>query len=145
MWNYRLLIFVFVGILFASCGGSGDEGSEEGSGQEQADAGDQYPEGKKVYDKLCSVCHQTNGQGLEGMYPPLANSDYMLEDRARAIKQVINGSSGEITVNSKKYDAVMPPQGLSNEEIVDVLNYVFNSWGNKDVEFTLPEVEAALK
>jgi nitrite reductase (NO-forming) len=121
-------------ILFA-CGGNSAETNP---------ADEKYADGKKVYDQQCAVCHQTDGKGIQGTYPPLAASDYMLENRNRAIDQAANGSTGLMTVNGIEYDGVMPPQNLTNKQVVDVLNYIFNSWGNKAEEFTAEEVAAIL-
>lgn len=86
--------------------------------------------GKQIYDRTCFACHQSEGQGIPNAFPPLAKSDYLNADSERAILTVINGLSGEITVNGKKYNSVMTKQILNDEEIANVLTYVYNSWGN---------------
>jgi mono/diheme cytochrome c family protein len=101
-----------------------------------------YAAGEAVYKKTCVACHQADGKGMEGAFPPLAGSDYLLADKNRAIAQVIHGSEGEITVNGKVYTGVMPPQAITDEEVRDVINYVLNSWGNDGGEVTLEEVQA---
>ena len=100
--------------------------------------------GEAVYKTTCLACHQATGLGLPNFYPPLAKSDYLMADKIRAIKQVKLGSEGEITVNGKKYNGVMPPQALDNQQIADVLTYVMNSWGNDGGVVTVKEVDAAL-
>ncbi len=114
------------------------------SGGESDTSNEKYGEGKKLYNQQCAVCHQDNGKGIEGTYPPLANSDYMKADRKRAIEQVVNGSSGKMVVNGVAYDAIMPPQALSTQQAKDVLNYIFNSWGNSADEFTEEEVNSVI-
>lgn len=97
--------------------------------------------GKKLYAGTCSVCHQNNGEGLPGVFPPLAQSDYMMEDKLRAINIVLNGMSGPVTVNGKDYNSVMPPMSqLNDDEIANILTYVMNSWGNEDGIVTKQEV-----
>ena len=86
--------------------------------------------GKQIYTKTCFACHQANGEGLANAFPPLAKSDYLNADVKRAIGIVINGKTGEITVNGNKYNSVMTKQTLTDDEIADVLTYVYNSWGN---------------
>ncbi|MGB0896616.1 MAG: copper-containing nitrite reductase [Flavobacteriaceae bacterium] len=86
--------------------------------------------GKSLYNKTCFACHQANGQGIPNAFPPLAKSDYLNDDVKRAIGVVIHGKSGEITVNGVKYNSVMTKQNLTDEEVADVLTYVYNSWGN---------------
>ena len=87
--------------------------------------------GKRVYERACTVCHQSEGQGIRSVFPPIAKSDYLMKDLNRSIRELITGSSGEITVNGIKYNGVMPATGLNDKDIADVLNYIRNSWGNK--------------
>ncbi|MBO3699966.1 cytochrome c [Roseivirga sp. E12] len=87
--------------------------------------------GKGTYSAVCIACHMDSGQGIASVFPPLAKSDYLMEDTDRAIANLIEGLSGEITVNKTKYNQVMPASGLNDQDIADVLNYVMNSWGNK--------------
>ncbi len=100
--------------------------------------------GQKVYEAQCQACHQPNGLGMTGVFPPLARSDYLLADKRRAIAIVLHGKQGPITVNKQQYDAVMPPMGaaMSDQEIADVMTYVLNSWGNKGGVVAAAEVEA---
>ncbi|WP_070136759.1 c-type cytochrome [Crocinitomix algicola] len=100
--------------------------------------------GKEVYMKSCVACHQANGQGVEGAFPPLANSDFLLADKKRAIAIAANGMEGEITVNGVKYNAIMAPQSLSKKEVKDVVNYILNAWGNNGGEVTMQEVHDVL-
>src|SRR5262245_25579950 len=96
--------------------------------------------GKLIYEANCISCHMADGKGLEGAFPPLANTG-RLSDKARLIKNVLEGSSGPITVNGKEYTMEMSAMPLSDEEVRDVLNYVRNSWGNKAPEISLQEVK----
>ena len=98
--------------------------------------------GKNVYDKTCKVCHQEDGKGIVDAFPPLAGSDYLMEDKTRAISQVMYGSEGEITVNGNVYNGMMPAQVLTDEEITDVINYILNSWGNDGGQVSIEEVHA---
>lgn len=104
-----------------------------------------YSAGEEVYNTVCTACHQADGKGLPGAFPPLAESDYLMADKQRAIKQVINGSEGEIVVNGETFNSVMPPQGeaLTDQQIADVLNYVYHSFGNEGETVTPEEVAAA--
>ena len=86
--------------------------------------------GKQVYMQTCFACHQGEGQGIPNAFPPLAKSDYLNADVNRAISAVVNGLSGEITVNGNTYNSVMTRQMISSEEVANVLTYVYNSWGN---------------
>ena len=86
--------------------------------------------GKQAYMQTCFACHQAEGQGIPNAFPPLAKSDYLNADVDRAIGTVLNGLTGEITVNGEKYNSVMTKQMLSTDDIANVLTYVYNSWGN---------------
>jgi nitrite reductase (NO-forming) len=91
---------------------------------------DKIASGKSLYNKTCFACHQANGEGIPNAFPPLAKSDYLNDDVKRAIGVVVNGKSGEITVNGTKYNSVMTKQTLTDVEVADVLTYVYSTWGN---------------
>ncbi|WP_347921832.1 copper-containing nitrite reductase [Pontimicrobium sp. SW4] len=100
--------------------------------------------GKQIYMKTCFACHQAEGQGIPNAFPPLAKSDYLNADVKRAIGAVLNGLTGEITVNGQKYNSIMTKQTLTDEEIADVMTYVYNSWGNNKTNVT-PTMVAEVK
>ena len=103
-------------------------------------------DGKQIYTKTCFACHQANGEGIPNAFPPLAKSDYLNADVKRAIDIVLHGKTGEITVNGQKYNSVMTKQALNDQEVADVLTYVYNSWGNNKTNVsvnTVMEVKSA--
>ena len=113
--------------------------------QQQMDAG------KEVYMKaaagggMCFTCHQPNGEGLAGQFPPLAGSDWVLGDKERLIKISMYGLMGEIEVNGVKYNNVMappgiPPGSLTDDQIANVLTYIRNDWGNSASAVSAEEV-----
>ncbi|WP_348798461.1 c-type cytochrome [Flavobacterium adhaerens] len=101
--------------------------------------------GKSVYTKTCIACHQANGAGVPNAFPPLAKSDYLNANVNLSIQQVIKGSPGKLTVNGKKYKMAMPPQALTDQQIADVLTYVYASWGNAKKVITPAMVKAQRK
>lgn len=101
-------------------------------------------EGKSVYAKTCFACHQPSGEGLPNAFPPLAKSDYLNADVNRAIDIIIKGKTGKITVNGKEYNSVMTAQQLSDEDIANVLTYIYSTWGNSKKVVT-PEMVKARK
>ncbi len=102
--------------------------------------------GKEIYGDFCINCHMANGEGVAYTFPPLANSDYLKNNRTASIKGIKFGQKGEITVNGIDYNSYMAPLGLDNEEVADVMNYINNSWGNTNTEIvTIEEVEAVKK
>jgi len=143
MKNLILLIIAVTGIiLISSCSGKKEktEQAVETSVAEETLQAD-FTAGKDIYKAKCVVCHQENGQGIAGQFPPLANADYLLADKKRAVEQVLNGSNKQIEVNGVKYSMPMPPQVETHQEAVDVVNYILNEWGNNGGTITLDEVK----
>lgn len=95
-------------------------------------------DGEEIYIDFCMQCHMTNGEGVPGAFPPLANSDYLL-DIEKTIYALKFGLKGPITVNGKDYNSVMASQGLDDEEIADVMNYILRNWGNETEEVITEE------
>jgi mono/diheme cytochrome c family protein len=87
--------------------------------------------GADIYSDFCINCHMANGEGVEKTFPPLAKSDFLLNKREESIRGIKYGQQGPILVNGLTYDNIMPPMGLEDGEIADVMNYILNSWGNK--------------
>ncbi len=101
--------------------------------------------GEDVYAANCASCHMPAGEGVEGVFPPLANTVY-LKNQKRAIGIILKGQEGEITVNEKQYNTPMAAlNNLSDREISDVLNFVSNSWGNKNPMIKVAQVKAERK
>lgn len=98
--------------------------------------------GKNIYMQNCAACHQVDGSGIEGAFPPLVKSDWLNSSKTKAISAVKNGLSGAITVNGQLYNGVMPALGLSNEEIANVLTFIYHSWGNKKQVVKLSDVQS---
>ncbi|MGJ8642844.1 MAG: copper-containing nitrite reductase [Luteolibacter sp.] len=96
--------------------------------------------GQLVYDRNCSACHMPTGTGVPAAFPPLAKSDYLNADPDRAINTVVKGLQGEVTVNGAKYNSVMPILGLNDEDVANVLTYVYSKWDNSGVEVTPEQV-----
>lgn len=96
--------------------------------------------GNAVYAQNCAACHQPDGKGLKNAFPPLAGSDFLMADKKRAIRVVLEGLAGKIEVSGSEYDGVMPALSLDDEDIANVLTYVRNSWGNKGDEVSASEV-----
>ena len=103
---------------------------------------EQIKAGKGLYERTCFACHQLEGQGIPNAFPPLAKSDFLNANPDRAIGAVLHGLSGEITVNGKKFNNVMTSQNLTDEQVADVLTYVYNSWGNNKTVVTPAKVKA---
>lgn len=101
--------------------------------------------GQLVYEDLCMNCHLADGKGVENVYPPLAQSDYLINRREEAIRAVRFGLSGPIVVNGKTYNNFMSNPGLNVREVADVMNYIMNSWGNTSKEMVTEQEVMQLK
>ena len=102
----------------------------------------QSERGRGVYLGLCFACHMPDGKGLASVFPPLAGSDFLLADRDRAIRIVLKGLIGPVTVNGITFNSAMPPleTTLAEQQIADVLTYVTGEWGNKGTAYTVDDV-----
>ncbi len=97
--------------------------------------------GKLVYERYCLACHQTNGSGVPGMYPPLRNSDRVSGTKDSLIHILLHGLTGEIEINGDIFNNTMPPQNyLTNQQIADVLTYIRSEFDNKTGKVTPEEV-----
>ena len=86
--------------------------------------------GKRLYVQ-CLSCHQANGRGLFPVYPPLADSDYVLGDPKRLAAIIMHGVEGQVTVLGRTYNQQMPPAPIkSDEDIAAVMTYVRQAWDN---------------
>lgn len=99
--------------------------------------------GKAIYETQCITCHMPEGEGLAGVYPPVAKSDY-LSDKNRLVKVILFGVRGPMKVNGVEYNGEMIGISLDDEQVSDVLNYVRNSWGNKGAAILPKDIQPAL-
>lgn len=105
---------------------------------------DQIKAGQALFAGTCSVCHQSNGAGMPGVFPPLAKSDFLAGGLAKAVDVVLRGLSGKVTVNGQDYNSVMPPMNqLNDDEVANILTYVGNSWGNAAGQVSAEDVKKA--
>lgn len=101
--------------------------------------------GQEIYTDFCMNCHMANGEGVANTFPPLAKSDYLMNNREASIRGIKYGQQGEITVNGVVYNGTMAPMGLDDEEIADVMNFINNSWGNSNKKMVTVEEVVAIK
>ena len=155
--NYELPEMAFVetedeledsSVLVSETDSSTDQNESAGAPSWLAE---QISSGKEIYMKaapgggLCFTCHQPNGQGLAGQFPPLAGSDWVMGDKEKLIKISLYGLMGPIQVNGVDYNGVMvppgiPPGSLTDQQVADVLTYIRNDWGNSATAVTPNEV-----
>jgi mono/diheme cytochrome c family protein len=98
--------------------------------------------GKAVYAQNCLTCHLADGGGVDRMNPPLTQTSWVLGDKTRLVKVILNGMQG-VDIDDESYANVMPGfESLTDQQIADVLTYVRNSFGNKATAVSAPEVKA---
>jgi mono/diheme cytochrome c family protein len=114
-------------------GASGSENSASVSNTASA-----IPNGAAIFSAQCSACHQANGQGIPGAFPPLAASEWMVADSAIPVAIVHDGLQGKIEVAGNQYQGAMPRFGgqLSDTELAAVLSYARSQWGNDASEIS---------
>ena len=99
--------------------------------------------GEQVYYSYCGTCHQQNGMGASGRFPPLAETDWVTGDKERLIQVVMHGLEGSIEVNGESYNGHMPQHSfLSDEQIAQVLTYIRQNFGNNAGPISEDEVSA---
>ncbi|MFP4092968.1 MAG: c-type cytochrome [Cyclobacteriaceae bacterium] len=148
--NFFLASFCLMS-LFA-CSGGGDTASTENTTTDQPDPeavatseemSQKMEAGQTVYNSYCIACHQKDGSGVPGAFPPLKETDWVQGDKEKLISIVLNGLQGPITVNGEQYNNVMTPHNfLSDDEVAAVLTFVRNSFGNNASEVMAEEVAA---
>lgn len=93
-------------------------------------------DGSAIYANACAACHQANGQGVPGAFPPLAGTQWVIEDPETPVRIVLHGMKGQVEVKGNVYDGVMPGLGhrLDDAEVAAVVNHIRTSWGNSASE-----------
>jgi len=149
----RRLIVPTVALLLVSflsaCGGGGDgadTAASSGGTKAAASSPAQAGAGERHYQQRCVSCHQLNGMGTAGVFPPLVGSEYVTAANVGVpIRIVLHGLQGPITVKGVEYNSLMPAYGvgivMSDAEVAAVLTYVRSSWGNNASAVTAEDVE----
>lgn len=124
-----------------ACGDKEAAKAPESTGQPVASAA---ASGAELYSMRCVSCHQPNGEGTPGVYPPLAGSEVANGPAEVPIKIVLKGLTGPVVVRGNKFEGTMPAFGvgieMSDEEIAALLTYVRSQWGNTGGPVTAEEV-----
>ncbi len=99
-------------------------------------------EGEKLYLSRCMSCHQVDGLGIAGVFPPLVKTDWVTGDEGRLIRLVLDGMMGEVKVDGVIYSGAMPPwkSFLSDDEVAALLTYIREAWGNDASAVTAQQV-----
>ena len=99
-----------------------------------------HQQGHNLYDTHCANCHMEEGTGLRQLIPPLAGSDYLRDNPEQVVHGIVHGMEGPMTVNGVTYNHVMPGnQELSEFQIVNIVNYINQAWGNNYGQITVTD------
>ncbi len=105
-----------------------------------------YGKGMRIYQQHCAVCHADDGNGLQGLIPPIRQSDYLAQHQDDLACIIRHGLSEPITVNNQLYDMQkMPPNDKLNEiAITNLINFISNAWGNQADFVTVEKIKEDL-
>jgi mono/diheme cytochrome c family protein len=104
-----------------------------------------FVEGLELYKTNCANCHQLDGAGLEGLYPPI-DKDYLSQNKVKVICLIKNGGHDSLQINGKKYTQAMPANSkLEALEIAEITTFIYNKWGDESVITTIDEVKNAFE
>lgn len=146
LWAFSIILLFTMGFYIGRYGGSFSAAAHEVEEPQVAGQAAAPPvvRGDQIYAGVCQPCHQSHGYGVPGQYPPLAGSEWLLEDNDTPIRLLLHGITGPITVKGRTYNNRMPPfhDKLSNEEIAAVINFTRSQWGNSASEVSPSEVDA---
>lgn len=143
VWTISVLVLFAMGFYLGKYSGTFGTTAHEVEMPPRVDEERVEPEvhGDRLYAGLCQPCHQSDGQGTPGRYPPLADSEWVVEDPETPTLIVLFGLEGPITVRGEQYDEMMDPfaHRLNDREVAAVVNFIRTSWGND-----APEIEPGL-
>jgi mono/diheme cytochrome c family protein len=132
------LIVFFCGYYLAKYSGDfrGDvynENRAEGGSEPPAKPVDPVVLGQRLFNGKCAACHQPDGKGRPGQFPPLAQSEWLLGPPETPVRILLFGLQGDVTVTGQTFNGNMPAFGeqLKDEQIAAVLTYVRQEWGNQ--------------
>jgi mono/diheme cytochrome c family protein len=109
------------------------------------------PRGEELYLQHCAVCHQPNGKGIPGFFPPLAGNPHVTAEDSEAVQEhlgrIIFGYHGGLIIDHQMYSGRMPPIGyhgrMNDSELLDLINYQRSAWGNYARPVTFSELAEA--
>lgn len=100
----------------------------------------EHLQGHNLYDQHCANCHMEEGEGLRQLIPPLAGADFLRDNPGAVVRGIRKGMAGEMVVNGKTYNQPMPGNiELSEFQVVNIVNYINQAWGNDFGEITVPQ------
>lgn len=142
----RRVFLTLTALVLSACGGDKKPAGTAGSVRADTATAAATPvadKGGATYAQICQSCHQATGMGVEGTFPPLKGSNWLLGDPGVPVSIVLAGLQGEITVGGKPFNGVMQAWSmLSDDDIAGVLTYARSQWGNAAAAVTPAQVKA---
>ncbi|HLY01447.1 MAG TPA: cytochrome c [Candidatus Cybelea sp.] len=140
----RIVITLALLLALAGCAKSSNATSAAASASAAMKNPASASDGATVYLTDCSSCHQTNGQGVSGAFPPLAGNAVVTGNPIAVIAIVKNGLEGRVMVNNAAYSGIMPSwKGqISDDRIAAVISYIRSSWTNHAGGVSLAQVQS---
>ena len=138
----RKVLLILTGFLLMACKADGYKEQPAEEMEITPEVKESIARGASLYNNFCATCHMASGQGIANAFPPLNNSDWLQKKRKESISAVKHGLNGPTKVNGENYDSVMTDLGLTDQEVADVMNYIFTAWDNNiGPQVTVEEVE----
>lgn len=131
-------LLLILSVVFFSCK---QEIEDPSLRQVQKSASNENLNGIQLYLKHCEACHQSDALGIKGVFPPIKNSDYFLEDPKRAIKNILYGQTESIVVNGEKYQGLMPAIKINDENLVRLVNHLLEDVNGVEARISLKDIE----
>jgi len=140
----RIVCVLAIGLLAAGCAKGSNGASASASASAAARSPASASDGAVVYLANCSSCHQANGEGVHGAFPPLAGNPVVTGNPTAVIAIVKNGLDGRVVVNGQAYSGIMPRWNgvLADEQIAAVITYIRSSWHNGAPGVSIADVKA---
>lgn len=146
VWGISVLLLFAMGFYLGKYGGTFGTIAHEVEEPQSAVGGEVKSEvkGDMVYAGVCQACHQSDGKGIPGKYPPLSGSEWLLHDELTPARIVLYGLEGEIAVKGTGFNNKMPQfhDKLSDEEIAAAISFARSSFGNKAPAVTPVQVDS---
>ncbi|TWI98229.1 cbb3-type cytochrome c oxidase subunit III [Mucilaginibacter frigoritolerans] len=130
---YSLLFVVGITLMMFSCGN-----------EHSVEFDRYYSSGSLIYQTQCQNCHGANGEGLQGLIPPLTDSIYLKNNKSQLACSIKYGLKGKLTITGRQFEGAMPANDLSPMDLAKVITYITNSFGNKAGLANITQVQADL-
>ncbi len=141
----RNLLLLFCLNHLAACNQNGDRGFKKLSAADRMQHKQYVANGRVLYLRFCSNCHQKDGSGLGQLYPPLKDADYLKADVNRTVRIIRYGMEGEIMVNGIKYDQSMPSNPkFTPLDISEITAYIYKEFADTTVLLKPNDIERLL-